>query len=102
MLDSATLTDRAVPNLPSRNLESTEAFYARLGFVTVFRDDGWMILHRGSVQLEFFLWAALDPSRSAARFGDVDELAAMIVAAGITITDRGFPRFHLLTLIEQR
>ncbi|MEV8272102.1 bleomycin resistance protein [Microbacterium sp. NPDC077184] len=123
---SATPTDRAVPNLPSRNLESTEAFYARLGFITVFRDDGWMILHRGSVQLEFFLWADLDPTRTAARctirVGDVDELAAAIVAGGITITDRGFPRFHevsrqpwglraghlvdpdgnLLTLIEER
>ena len=85
-----------------------------------------MIVHRGSVQLEFFLWADLEPTRSAARctirVGDVDELAAMIVAAGITITDRGFPRFHevsrqpwglraghlvdpdgnLLTLIEER
>ncbi|MBN9202754.1 MAG: hypothetical protein J0H70_15615 [Microbacterium chocolatum] len=52
----------------------------------------------------------------------MDEIAASIVAAGIAITDRGFPRFHevsrqpwglraghlvdpdgnLLTLIEQR
>ena len=78
------------------------------------------------MQLEFFLWADLEPTRTASRctirVGDVDEIAASIVAAGIAITDRGFPRFHevirqpwglraghlvdpdgnLLTLIEQR
>ena len=38
------MTDLATPNLPARNLLKTEQFYGRLGFSTVFRDDGWMIL----------------------------------------------------------
>jgi hypothetical protein len=46
--------DRATPNLPSLDLERTAGFYAPLGFVVGFKDDGWMILERGPVVLEFF------------------------------------------------
>lgn len=123
---SDAVRDRAVPNLPSSDLDATEAFYSRIGFARSFRDDGWMILRRGDVQLEFFPAPGLDPatsaSRCALRVGDVDELAACIVAAGVPIADTGFPRLHevrpqewglraghlvdpdgnLLTLIEER
>ena len=46
--------DHATPNLPSRDFARTAAFYVALGFSVRFRDDAWMILHRGSVALEFF------------------------------------------------
>ncbi|HQW74565.1 MAG TPA: hypothetical protein PLN51_13265, partial [Ornithinibacter sp.] len=46
--------DRATPNLASRDFAATSAFYARLGFVEQYRDQGWMILARGPVVLEFF------------------------------------------------
>ncbi|WP_137844442.1 bleomycin resistance protein [Microbacterium sp. 2FI] len=125
MTDAAS-PDRAVPNLPARDLGATEDFYARIGFVTAFRDGGWMILRRGDLQLEFFPWPDLDPatssSRCTIRVADVDELVATIRAAGVPIADRGFPRLHevreqdwglraghlvdpdgnLLTLIEER
>lgn len=48
------MTDQATPNLPSRDFDSTAAFYERLGFGIVFRDAGWMILQRGDLMLEFF------------------------------------------------
>ena len=54
--------DRALPNLPSRDLDATEAFYAGFGFERSFRDDGWMILRRGDLQLEFFPFVELDPA----------------------------------------
>ncbi|GAA1057303.1 bleomycin resistance protein [Agromyces luteolus] len=122
----AGVSDRTVPNLPSRDLDATEGFYARFGFARRFRDDGWMILRRGRLQLEFFPAPDLDPATSASRctirVADVDELAASIVAAGVPIADHGFPRLHevrpqswglraghlvdpdgnLLTLIEER
>ncbi|WP_430645243.1 VOC family protein [Agromyces sp. GXS1127] len=125
MSDAAT-RDRAVPNLPSSDLDATEEFYVRLGFTRSFRDDGWMILRRGDVQLEFFPWPGLDPATSASRctvrVADVDELAAAVVAAGVPVAEAGFPRLHevrprewglraghlvdpdgnLLTLIEER
>src|SRR2546428_13438211 len=37
------MVDRATPNLPSRDLDATARFYARLGFVEKFHDEGWMI-----------------------------------------------------------
>ncbi len=37
--------DRTTPNLPSRDLDATAAFYAKLGFEVSFKDEGWMF-HR--------------------------------------------------------
>ena len=53
--------DRVTPTMPSRDLEATSAFYARLGFREVFRDAGWLIVARGPLQLEFFPHPDLDP-----------------------------------------
>ncbi|MDQ0648078.1 catechol 2,3-dioxygenase-like lactoylglutathione lyase family enzyme [Microbacterium natoriense] len=90
--------DRAVPNLPSRDLLATSAFYARFGFIESFRDEGWMILRRGSVELEFFPVSGLDPwtssFRCSIRVADLDELWRDTIAAGIPIGKTGFPRLH--------
>ena len=48
------MTDHATPNLPSRDFEATSQFYTRLGFQQGWRDEGWMILKRGGLTLEFF------------------------------------------------
>ena len=55
------MADRAVPNLPSRDFAATVAFYGRFGFGEDYRDDGWLILRRGSMRLEFFPFPDLDP-----------------------------------------
>lgn len=34
------MTDHATPNLPSLDLDSTAAFYEKLGFTSIFRDSG--------------------------------------------------------------
>lgn len=47
------MADRATPNLPSSDLGRTAAFYGSLGFAVGFRDDGWMILERGALTIEF-------------------------------------------------
>ncbi|MEI5584691.1 MULTISPECIES: VOC family protein [unclassified Agromyces] len=90
--------DRAVPNLPSRDLDATERFYGGFGFERSFRDDGWMILRRGDLQLEFFPFPDLDPaassSRCTVRVADVDELAGAVAAAGVPVAEHGFPRLH--------
>jgi len=90
--------DRAVPNLPSRNFDVTEAFYAGFGFERTFRDDGWMILTRGGLQLEFFPHPALDPATSdfmcSVRVVDLDALYDAIRQSGAVERQPGAPRLH--------
>jgi hypothetical protein len=47
------MSDFAAPNLPARDFSATEEFYRMLGFEPVFRDSGWMVMRRGTAQLEF-------------------------------------------------
>ncbi len=92
------MTDIATPNLPSRDFAATEAFYGALGFGTVWRDAGWMILGRGSMRLEFFPHPDLDPMQSAfgscLRVDDLDAFYAVCVAADIPEASTGQPRLH--------
>ncbi|PXA67165.1 bleomycin resistance protein [Cryobacterium arcticum] len=96
--------DRAVPNLPSRDFDATEAFYTAVGFERVFRDAGWMILTRGGLQLEFFPAPDLDPYSSSfmcsLRVADVDALYAAIRRAGVTEGTVGMPRLHPVRMQE--
>lgn len=92
------MVDQATPNLPSRDFEATSAFYVRLGFVEGFRDDGWMILTRGPVMLEFFPYPDLEPATSSfgscLRLDRVDEFFQACVDAGVPQVTRGWPRLH--------
>lgn len=92
------MADRATPNLPSRDFDATEKFYTALGFERTWRDNGWMILCRGELQLEFFPWPDFDPTTSS--FGSclrVDDLSGFlkaVVDAEVPDSRDGFPRYH--------
>ncbi|MDP3209748.1 MAG: bleomycin resistance protein [Rhodoglobus sp.] len=90
------MSDRAVPNLPSRDFDATESFYGAFGFERGFRDSGWMILRRGELQLEFFPYPELVPAASkfmcSVRVADLDELYGAVAAAGVPVAARGIPR----------
>lgn len=92
------MTDRAVPNLSSRDFDATVAFYGGFGFEQDYRDEGWLILRRGELTLEFFPFADLDPASSSfmcsIRVDDVDELYRRITSAGVAEKTVGFPRVH--------
>ena len=92
------MADAATPNLPSRDFGATADFYGALGFACGWRDEGWMILERGSLILEFFLHAELDPAASAfsccLRLDDLDGFYAAAAAAGIPEQATGWPRLH--------
>lgn len=92
------MTDHATPNLPSRSFDETLRFYGRLGFRTVFRDEGWVILDRGRLKLEFFPHPELDPYGSwfscCLRLDDLAGFYDICRAAGIAEADQGFPRLH--------
>ncbi len=86
--------DRITANLPAINFDATEAFYAALGFETGFKDDGWMILSRGSLELEFFPYPELNPWESSfsacVRVIDLDTLHTAWKEAGLSAN--GIPR----------
>ena len=90
--------NHATPNLPSRDYEATFQFFAKLGFQEGWRDEGWMILTRGSVQLEFFPHPELDPAASwfscCLRLDDLDEFYAACLAANVPEACVGAPRLH--------
>ena len=92
------MVDRAVPNLPSRDFDATTAFYGGFGFEVAHRDDGWLILRRGDLQLEFFPHPELVPEESSfrciVRVDDLDALYAAIRAAGVDERTTGSPRLH--------
>lgn len=93
------MTDAATPNLPARDFAATAAFYTALGFEQGWRDQGWMILTRGALMLEFFPYPDLDPATSSfgccLRVDDLPALYAACRAAGIAEATAGFPRLHL-------
>lgn len=92
------MVNRATPNLPSRDLAATSAFYARLGFVEDYRDPGWLIVTREGATLEFFPFVDLDPATSSfgccLRLDDVDAFFETCRAAGVPVTTRGWPRLQ--------
>lgn len=92
------MADFATPNLPARDFAATAAFYGRLGFAETYRDDGWMILKRGGLMLEFFPHRGLDPAESwfscCLRLDDVQAFFDEARAAGIPEKTLGWPRLH--------
>jgi catechol 2,3-dioxygenase-like lactoylglutathione lyase family enzyme len=98
------MADHATPNLPARDFAATTAFYARLGFEEDYRSDGWMILSRGDLTLEFFPYPDLDPYQSSFSCClRLDDLAAMmrhVEASGVPDARHGIPRYHPSRLEE--
>ena len=96
------MSDHATPNLPSRDFSATELFYGALGFVQGWRDEGWMILTRTGVTLEFFPFPDLDLKASSfsccLRLDDLDAFYAVANGAGIIEASCGHPRLHPPTL----
>ena len=81
------MADHATPNLPSPDFEATSIFYGALGFTESWRDEGWMILHRGGLMLEFFPYEGLDSYSNnfscCLRLDDLDSFYRACRDAGI-------------------
>lgn len=92
------MADHATPNLPSRDFAATAAFYAGIGFEEDFRDEGWMILSRGTATLEFFPYPDLDPFQSSfsccLRLDDLPAMMAQVETSGVPDARHGIPRYH--------
>ena len=88
--------DIAIPILPARDLEETIEFYKHLGFALAYRHpdrDDYVILRRGTLELQFFHWPQLDTQATFAgsylRVGDVDAIYQSF--AGARLPARGTP-----------
>ena len=90
--------DHATPNLPSRDFDATAAFYGPLGFEPGWRSEVWMILRRGTAQLEFFRFPDLDPATSSfgacLRLDDVMAFYRVAADAGVPERTSGIPRLE--------
>jgi catechol 2,3-dioxygenase-like lactoylglutathione lyase family enzyme len=88
--------DRITANLPARDFDATETFYAALGFACDYRDDVWMILSRGPLEIEFFPAPGLDAFTSwhsaCIRVDDLDALWQSFQTAGLGSDPRAIPR----------
>ena len=88
--------DHATPNLPSRDFEATSKFFSQLGFEEGWRDEGWMILKRGGVTLEFFPHPELNPLESwfssCLRLDDLTAFYEGCLEAGVPEQCWGQPR----------
>lgn len=89
------MTDRAVPNLPSRDLAATAAFYGGFGFQELHRDQNWLVVRRGALQLEFFLKDDLEPRGHdfgcCLRVTDLESIYDAVRAAGVPEKRHGLP-----------
>lgn len=94
----------STPNLPSRNFKATAQFYHALGFQETWHDEGWMILKRDTLTLEFFPHPELDPATSwfscCLRLDDLDSFYAVCLTANIPEGSEGMPRLHKPQLEE--
>jgi catechol 2,3-dioxygenase-like lactoylglutathione lyase family enzyme len=86
--------EKLSPNLPSRDIDVTEAFWRRLGFSTVSADAGYLLMKRDGAEVHFWLNRGLVSEANDAgayrRPSDVDALDAEGGAVGLPAT--GVPR----------
>jgi len=92
------MSDKATPNLPSRDFDATARFYEALSFTMSWRSSGWMILNRGGLTVEFFPYPDLNPLESAFgccfRVDDVEAFYKVCKDAGVPETATGQPRLR--------
>jgi catechol 2,3-dioxygenase-like lactoylglutathione lyase family enzyme len=90
--------ERVTANLPARGFDETAAFYEALGFVVRYRDEAWMIMTLGDLEIEFFPHPALNPASSwfsaGVRVRDADRLHAEWKCVGLP--EVGIPRMASL------
>jgi catechol 2,3-dioxygenase-like lactoylglutathione lyase family enzyme len=88
--------DRITANLPARDFDETRHFYEGLGFDCAYRDNGWMIMSRGALEIEFFPYPDINPFESSfsacIRVADLDRLFQAWLP--INLPTEGIPRLQ--------
>lgn len=88
--------EKLSPILPAHDIGATEDFWARLGFVTVYRDNDYLLQKRQGAEVHFFHLPTLateDNHHGAyLRPSDIDALDREWAA--LSLPDRGIPRLE--------
>ena len=94
------MLEKMSPILPSRNIANSEAFYARLGFRTIFKNGQYLLMRRENAEVHFFLHEKHRPEASdhAAylRPSDIEALSSEF--AKLELPRDGIPRFEPATV----
>ncbi len=88
--------EKLSPILPARDIAAAEAFWLRLGFETVYRDEDYLLMKREGAEVHFWRNPALEPARNDAgaylRMADLAALDAEWGALGLPA--KGIPRLE--------
>lgn len=92
------MLEKLSPIMPSRDIDRTEAFYARIGFSTVYKDKAsYLLMKRDMAEVHFFHAEAhrAETSDHGAflRPSDVDAFSNEVAALGLPSASDSFPRF---------
>jgi catechol 2,3-dioxygenase-like lactoylglutathione lyase family enzyme len=91
------MLEKLCPILPCRDVADTEAFWARLGFETVYRDDAeYLLMKREGAEVHFFLHPTLDPlTNDHGAYLRPTDLAALDAEWGaVGLPPKGIPRLE--------
>lgn len=91
------MLEKLCPIMPSGDIARSEAFYASLGFHTVYKDEaGYLLMKRDAAEVHFFLKKEHRPEQSDhgayLRPSDVNALSAEVEKLGLPKAD-AFPKF---------
>lgn len=90
------MLEKLCPILPTRDIAIAEAFWRRLGFVTIYCDAEYLLMKREGAEVHFFHHPALDPALNDhgayLRPSDLRALSAEWAALGLPT--HGIPRFE--------
>jgi catechol 2,3-dioxygenase-like lactoylglutathione lyase family enzyme len=95
------MLEKLCPILPCRDVAETEAFWARLGFDTVYRDDAeYLLMKREGAEVHFFLHPTLDPfANDHGAYLRPSDLAALDAEwAKVGLPDKGIPRLERMAV----
>ena len=88
--------EKLAPILPARDVAGAEAFWSRLGYITVYSDGDYLLLKREGAEVHFFRHPGLDPFANDhgayLRPSDIDALDAEWAALGLP--SQGIPRLE--------
>ncbi len=92
------MLEKLCPILPSADIDRSEAFYASIGFHTVYKDGdpGYLLMKRDSAEVHFFYKgghkAAASDHGAYLRPSDVRVFSAEVEALGLPC-ENAFPKF---------
>jgi catechol 2,3-dioxygenase-like lactoylglutathione lyase family enzyme len=90
------MLEKLSPILPARDITGTQAFWQRLGFVTIYIDGEYLLMKREGAEVHFFLHGDHDPFKgdhgAYLRPADINALDAEW--ARLDLPSSGIPRLE--------